>query len=101
MNKLLSMIIVSTVMSVPVALVSTQAHAKVVVEESGSDAYFEVDGKKASPAEASEAAKTSDDIKKCTPIKGAITSDGKPAYKCKQVVKRINPKTGNSNWKPL
>jgi hypothetical protein len=74
-------------------------HAEVVVEESTSKALFSVDGKPASPVEAQEAARGKGKVERCTPIKDARTGDGKPAYRCKQVVLVINPKTGTTKWK--
>lgn len=78
------------------------AKAEVVVEETTSNAIFMINGRQSSPVDAQNAARTSSNkVEKCTPIKGAITSDGKPAYKCKVVALVINPKTGTTKWKNL
>lgn len=83
-------------------MVCTGAIADVVVEEAGGNAVFKVDGKQSTPVEAQEAARTGKHkVEKCTPIKGAVSSDGEntSAYRCKRVILRINPKTGSTSWK--
>jgi hypothetical protein len=84
-------------------LIAANARAEVVVDSlQDGVGYFIVDGHKVSPADASIAAEKSNaKIIRCTIIKDAMTDDGKPARKCKQVVKHINPKNGNSTWKNL
>lgn len=85
-----------------IALTGVSSLADVVVEESGANAYFLVDGHKSTPVEATVAAeKNGVPIERCTAIKDARTTDGQPAYRCKRVIKRINPKNGNSTWKNL
>lgn len=74
--------------------------ADVVVDDGTKDAFFMVDGHKASGLDASKAAETSGrKIQRCTPIKNSFTQSGEPAYKCPFVVKHINPKNGNTTWK--
>lgn len=97
MNKL----IVLSYLALSISISPVLAFAEIVVEESGAGVYFTVDGKQVTPVEAEKAAAGEAKIEKCSPIKDARTSDGKPAYRCKRVIKRINPKTGNSNWKNL
>lgn len=77
-----------------------QASARTMVDSGTNNAVFKLDGKVVSPVEASQGS-DNHDIEKCTPIKGALSADGSEAlaYKCKFVVRVINPKTGNSTWK--
>ncbi len=88
-------------LTVLLALTALNASAEVIVEESGSKATFHVNGRQVSPVDAQEAARSNGTVERCMPIKDAITSDGKPAYKCKRVALVINPKTGTTKWKSL
>ncbi len=58
------------------------------------DAYFKIDGKRATAVEADKAA---DDhrIEKCTPVKNTEP----PAYKCVEVVKEYSARNGSPSWK--
>lgn len=85
-------------MSILLTGLSQAAIAEVTVEESGTKAIFLLNGRQISPVEATEAAKTSSKLQRCTPIKDALTGDGKPAYRCKFVKMVINPKTGTTKW---
>lgn len=76
------------------------AKADVVIDDGTKDAFFMVDGHKASAIDATKAAEESGrKIQRCTPIKNSFTTSGEPAYKCPFVVKHINPKNGNTTWK--
>lgn len=87
---------------IALAVISIQATAEVVVQETTSNSIFMVNDRQASPVDAQEASRTaSNKVERCTPIKGAITSDGKPAFKCKRVNLVINPKTGTTKWQSL
>lgn len=100
MNTVLK--ILGAILSLTLLYASAHARAEVVIEESGANATFRVDGKSATPIEAKHAAETSKSkVERCTPIKDAETDDGKPARRCKVVIERINPKNGNTTWKNL
>lgn len=80
--------------------VGMYANAKVVIEESGANAFFMVDGHKTDAVTAAKAADSDTvEIKRCSPIKNSYTASGEPAFKCNIVIKRINPKNGNTSWK--
>ena len=83
------------------SLVSYEVHAAVTIEEPKAPSLFRVEGKPASPVEATEAASRGSKVQKCTAIKDAITSDGKPAFRCKFVQLVINPLSGTTKWKNL
>lgn len=82
-------------------LIGSYASAEIIVEEPGSKAIFQVNDRTVSPVEAQAAAAGHNKVVRCSPIKDAMTSDGKPAYRCKQVSLVINPKTGTTKWKNL
>ncbi len=90
------------ILALTLALQSHAARADVLVEESGSKAIFKINGKDVTPIEAQAKATDSNArIMRCSPIKDAYTTDGKGAYRCKQVNLVINPKTGTTKWKNL
>lgn len=94
--------ILGALLSLVLLYASAHARADVVIAEPGSNVLFYVDGKQASALEAKHAAETSKSkIERCSPIKDAKTSDGKPAFRCKQVIESVNPKNGNTTWKNL
>lgn len=75
-------------------LFTANVHAAQRMGKSTSDVYFKIDGKKATPVEA-DAAAADHTIERCKPIKNSEP----PAYKCDEVVKEFNPKTGAPTWK--
>ena len=79
---------------------SGPVHAEVVVDQGDSKYIFKIDGKPVSPAQAAKSAE-SNEIERCSPIKGALSADGKDAvaYKCKIVVLSYSARTGIPHWK--
>ncbi len=81
-------------LTVLLALTALNATAAQRMGKSTSEAYFKIDGQKATAMEADAAAKDHT-IEQCKPIKNSEP----PASKCSEVVKEYNPKTGSPTWK--
>jgi hypothetical protein len=92
---LVSMLLVS-------AVSAESASCKVIVDTGAGEPYFKVNGKRATPEQAFQAAGSGDTVEKCTAQKGNLeTADGRPAlaaFKCREVVLHITTK-GNPSWK--
>ncbi len=102
MNKTKTGLITAGIIIVGLLVACVRANADMVVETPGAKALFQIDGKQVTPLEAQASAiKGSGIVTRCTVIKGAITGDGKPAYRCKAVQLVGNPLTGTTHWKSL
>ena len=77
--------------------------APVEIDNGENAPFFKVNGTKVSPAEAVEAYAAGKIVEKCTPIRGAVDSEGKSTavHRCKAVKLVMNGKTGNTTWKSL
>lgn len=86
--------IVGILITIGLILGAIRGHAAERMGSNTVDAYFKIDGKKATAQEADKAA-PNHRIEKCTPIKNSEPQ----AYKCNEVVKEYSARTGNATWK--